>query len=226
MTTAQQTPIQLIDEGQRLVHSLAARIHRGLSPRIELDDLIQYGQLGLAEAARDFDESQGCRFITFAFYRVRGAIYDGLSKMSWSSRARHKRLRYEQMANLALSEAGDAPAAASLLEDARWLRGATEKLSVIFWAVFEGLSEVESQVEDSQLPPAATVADREIHEKLSELIDALPHEERALVRATYFEGQTLKEAADRLEISKSWASRLHAKALESLARSLRRMGMD
>ena len=226
MSTAQQTPIQLIDEGQRLVHSLAARIHRGLNPRIELDDLIGYGQVGLAEAARDFDESQGCQFITFAFYRVRGAIYDGLSKMSWSSRAHHKRMRYEQMANLALSEAGDAPAAASLLEDARWLRGATEKLSVIFFALFDGLSGAESQVVDSHLPPAATAADREIQEKVRLLVEALPDEERTLIQATYFEGQTLKEAADRLEISKSWASRLHAKALDSLARSLRRMGME
>ena len=45
---------------------------------------------------------------------------------------------------------------------------------------------------------------------------------RQLVQATYFEGCTLKEAGERLGISKAWASRLHARALDQLARALKR----
>ena len=233
MSAAQQTQFELIEEGQRLVHSLAAKIHRGLPSRFELDDLVGYGQIGLAEAARDFDAAQGNKFTTFAFYRVRGAIYDGLSKMSWTSRARYNRLRYEQMANLALSEereGSEASPAASLLEDARWLRSATEKLTVVFLAFLQDDGQEEgageSQIPDPESLPAATAAAREINEKLHALIAALPDEERLLIRATYFEGDTLQEAANKLGISKSWASRLHAKTLETLARSLRRFGMD
>jgi RNA polymerase sigma factor FliA len=234
MSAAQSIPAELIDEGQRLVHSLAKKIHRGLPARFELDDLVGYGQIGLAEAARDFEAAQGNKFTTFAFYRVRGAIYDGLSKMSWTSRARYNRLRYEQMANLALSEereGDEASPSASLLEDARWLRSATEKLTVIFLAFLQddGKEEEgagESQIPDPESPPAVTAAAREINEKLHALIAALPDEERLLIRATYFEGDTMQEAANRLGISKSWASRLHAKTLETLARSLRRYGMD
>ncbi|MCE9527087.1 MAG: sigma-70 family RNA polymerase sigma factor [Planctomycetales bacterium] len=229
--TRQPISADLIGEGQRLVHSLAAKIHRGLPSRFELDDLVGYGQIGLTEAARDFDAAQGSKFTTFAFYRVRGAIYDGLSKMSWTSRARYNRLRYEQMANLALSEEGvGSEAAASLLDDVRWLRSATEKLTVVFLAFLQddgqGEGDGESQIPDPEAPPAATAAAREINEKLHALIAALPEEERLLIRATYFEGDTLQEAANKLGISKSWASRLHAKTLETLARSLRRYGMD
>ena len=233
MSTAQQLPAELIDEGQGLVFSLATKIHRGLPSRFELDDLVGYGQIGLAEAARDFDPSQGAKFTTFAFYRVRGAIYDGLSKMSWTSRSRYNRLRYEQMANAALSEQQDASEsspATGLLEDAQWLRAATEKLTVVFLAFLQddeqGEGEAESQILDSESPPAATAASREIHEKLHTLIDSLPSDEQQLIRATYFEGNTLKEAADKLGISKSWASRLHAKTLDTLARPLRRYGME
>lgn len=233
MSAAQPISAELIDEGQRLVHSLAARIHRGLPSRFELDDLVGYGQVGLAEAARDFHAEQGCKFTSFAFYRVRGAIYDGLSKMSWTSRARYNRLRYEQMANLALSEereGSEASPSASLLEDARWLRSATEKLTVVFLAFLQddaqGEGDAESQIPDPESPPAVTAAAREINEKLHALIDALPQDEQMLIRATYFEGETLQEAASKLGISKSWASRLHAKTLETLARSLRRFGLD
>jgi len=233
MSAGQAISTSLIEEGQRLVHSLARKIHRGLPPRFELDDLVGYGQIGLAEAARDFDAAQGSKFTTFAFYRVRGAIYDGLSKMSWTSRARYNRLRYDQMANLALSEereASQASPSAGLLEDARWLRSATEKLTVVFLAFLQddGQDEGagESQIPDPESLPAATAAAREINEKLHALIADLPDDERLLIRATYFEGDTLQEAAGKLGISKSWASRLHAKTLENLARSLRRYGMD
>ncbi len=55
MTTSSDNVEQLIEENQGLVRSLAATIHRKLPPYVELDDLIAYGQVGLAEAARDFD---------------------------------------------------------------------------------------------------------------------------------------------------------------------------
>jgi len=67
----------------------------------------------------------------------------------------------------------------------------------------------------------ATALNREMNEKLHKLIDQLPPEAGTLIRATYFEGLTLQEAGRKLGISKSWASRLHARTLQRLARSLR-----
>ena len=62
------TNSELMEQGQPLVYSLAAKIHRSIPMRIDLDDLIAYGELGLAEAARDFDPEVGTRFTTFAYY--------------------------------------------------------------------------------------------------------------------------------------------------------------
>jgi RNA polymerase sigma factor for flagellar operon FliA len=81
-------------------------------------------------------------------------------------------------------------------------------------------------VEDvASLSPPAIVVERETHQKLHELIDALPSESRELIRAAYFEGLTLTEAGQRLGIGKAWASRLHARALKRLARALRLAGV-
>jgi len=44
----------------------------------------------------------------------------------------------------------------------------------------------------------------------------LPERERALVQGFYFDGRQFDEVAKELGISKSWASRLHAKALDLL----------
>ena len=231
MTMADDVYRGFIEQGQALVRSLAAKIARNVPMPVDLEDLIADGQVGLAEAAREFDAGRGVQFTTFAYYRIRGAIYDGISKMSWTSRARYRRHRYEQMANAALAEANAMSAAAAsttLDEDAHWFRSVTEKLAVIHLASRgdERGGIRESSLEDPRASPAATVAGREICQKLRDLVGTLPPTERRIVEMVYFDGLTLQEAANRLGISKSWASRLHARTLENLARSLRRMGAE
>src|SRR5687767_10234121 len=63
----------LFDSCQGLVRSLAWRIQTKMGRMVELDDLIAYGQLGLVEAARNFDAGRGLAFTTFAHYRIRGS---------------------------------------------------------------------------------------------------------------------------------------------------------
>ena len=54
---------------------------------------------------------------------------------------------------------------------------------------------------------------------------ALPDSERTLVERHYFAGETLEQAAASIGLSKSWGSRLHARAIEAIARELRRLGV-
>jgi RNA polymerase sigma factor for flagellar operon FliA len=225
MTAVDKTRQELIDKGQALVYSLVAKIGRSIPVRVDRDDLVAYGQLGLAEAARDFDPEQGVQFTTFAYYRVRGAIYDGLSKMSWTSRARYNRMRYDQMANEALLQAADSRESDSLEGEAGWLGGLTERLAVVYLAANRD-DDQEPGITDSAFSPPKIVAFREVNQRLRDLIQELPTVERQLIMMTYFEGHTLQKAADRLGISKSWASRLHAKTLATLARQLRQLGVS
>ncbi len=223
---------ELIRDGQALVHSLATKIHRNIPVKVDWNDLVGYGEVGLAEAARDFDPDQGTRFTTFAYYRVRGSIYDGLSKMTWTSRARYRRHRYQQMANEVLAEEAEKSQPneqSSLDEEARWLRNVTDKLAVVYLTSQQGREDEgadESVFEDRAAPAPAVVAQNELFEKLHELVDALPLQSAELIRTVYFEGATLQAAANRMGISKSWASRLHSRTLEQLAASLHRMNAD
>ncbi len=227
MTASCETQEQLIETCQNLVHSLAVTIHRKLPPNVELEDLVAYGQVGLAEAARDFNPARGSRFSTYAYYRIRGAIYDGLSKMAWLSRSQYNRVRSEQMANEVLQAEGGKSTAAEeggTRSDVRWLRNTTRALAVVYLATSSDLEEESGRasLEDRSVPGAPELAmSREMADKLHDLIDGLPSEPRHLIRSVYFEGLTLQEAGNRLNISKSWASRLHAKTLQRLARSLR-----
>lgn len=233
MTTTERSTRALIESCQGLVKAIAARVHSNTPPHIELDDLIGYGEIGVAEAAREFDPERGVRFSTFAYHRIRGAIYDGLSKMSWMNRAQYKRLRYEQMADEILRYGKEAARTEStpptIQHDAQRFRRMTDQLFVVYLSTrAEGGDEGgEVSVEDpSAHTPEATAAMRECCDMIRKLIGSLAPDARALIRATYFEGLTLKEAADRFGKSKSWASRLHAKTLEQMAQRLRRLGLQ
>ncbi|MCU0959999.1 MAG: sigma-70 family RNA polymerase sigma factor [Pirellulaceae bacterium] len=223
MTTSQLTREERIAAGQPLVRALALRIFRNIPVRMELDDLIAYGEVGLAEAARDYDAEKGAQFTTFAYYRIRGAIYDGLAKMTWTSRAYYNRLRYERMAAQALREAAEAE---SSEDDAQWFGNLTAKLGVIYLISHSdtGGGIRDSTIEDPHVGGPALLARREIAELLRTLVAQLPMPERRLIQAVYFEGATLQQAARQTGMSKSWASRLHARVLEQLARELRRRG--
>lgn len=216
---------QRIEENQGLVLSLAKSIHRKLPPQIGMDDLIAYGQLGLAEAAKSFQDDKGASFSTFAYYRIRGAIYDGISKMSWNSHAARMQNKYQRMAADTLeSDAADRnPEGANFQENAKWIGNLTEKLAMIYLASHgEDTQNAFQAVADARASrPEERMENEEIQNLLQSLLNTLAPQEQDLIRMTYYEGRSLKEAADHFGKSKSWASRLHQAILERLARALR-----
>jgi RNA polymerase sigma factor for flagellar operon FliA len=180
--------------------------------------------VGLAEAAREYDPEHRTQFTTFAYYRIRGAILDGLSRLAWFDHSDYNRGRYEQFADEALDPEhgveGGPSDGAKLNEDVRWFKKATGALAVVYLMCHNGRGGGDQEVESIQRSPVETAIRTEIAEKLRRLVDGLPSDARELIRGAYFEGLSLKEAGERIGISKAWASRLHARTLQQLARAL------
>jgi RNA polymerase sigma factor for flagellar operon FliA len=66
------------DDHLPMVYKLAAQVHRSLGRKGELDDLVSFGVEGLMRALERFDPARGCAFSTYAYPRIRGAIWDGV----------------------------------------------------------------------------------------------------------------------------------------------------
>lgn len=226
MSSGRPNPDELVFGHQGLVRVIARGIHRSFPSYIELDDLVGYGQVGLAQAARDFDANRGIQFSTFAYYRIRGAILDGANQMNWLKRTVRAGDSYERMSGDVLAtDAGDSAAALAPANDGDWVGGVGGKLAMVYFLSQAG-DEANPNVEvaDHQAEmPLESLLDDELRHWLRALIEELPDDARQLVRSTYFEGKTLKEAGEAIGISKAWASRLHAKALDQLARGLKRV---
>ena len=222
MTDASVSKERLVEECQGLVRFLAQQVRSRTPSWVEMDDLVGYGQVGLMQAARDFDPTQGTKFSTYAYYRIRGAIFDGVNKLTWCRSTRDAESKYDQLTDSAIQmTSANSPPSDSVAQEASWLSRTAGALAVSYLAAADGSGRTADVVDPAARAPWSGMVQRETHLQLSQAIDRLPADAAALVRAVYYEDQTLQEAADRLKISKSWASRMHARALEQLARHMK-----
>lgn len=65
--------IEILNKYERLVHKLARKF-AFTANTFTHEDLVQEGRIGLLQALRTYDPLQGTKFITWAYYHVRGAI--------------------------------------------------------------------------------------------------------------------------------------------------------
>jgi RNA polymerase sigma factor for flagellar operon FliA len=190
---------EFIAQHERMVHGLANRLRRELSLRGDLDDLIAFGFGGLLEAQHRFDPSRGVRFQTFAYHRVRGAMLDGVRKMSQLPRRAHERFQ---------AAAETTPTAAPTALDKAFTRMGALSTATVFQGRFGNES------------PEAVLLKNESITRLLQALPSLSPRQRVLVRGFYFEGRSIDAMARELGISKSWASRLHTNALRELRDAL------
>ena len=101
-----------------LVHKTALHIKARLPDYVELEELVQIGMVGLLEAAKSFDASQGADLGTFASKRIRGAILDEVRKRSPLSRADSSHIKAEeQVVEQFLAKHGRPPTATEIASE-------------------------------------------------------------------------------------------------------------
>lgn len=73
-----------------LVKTLANSVYRKMAANVELDDLVQYGAMGLIDALNKYDKNKCDEIRPYLLIRIKGAIYDGIRSDSWFPRGREK----------------------------------------------------------------------------------------------------------------------------------------
>jgi RNA polymerase sigma factor for flagellar operon FliA len=213
-----------------LVEILARQLGRTVGSHVDLGDLMSYGREGLLDAARRFDPERGVPFRAYASYRVRGAMVDGMRSMARLPRRIHERLRALESANVfnegRLEDLGAPAAAGSVRAEAD--RVLSEHLAGMATAMAMGLVSKGAHGEEGELIGVAgdenaeeALAKAELVAVVRDAIEGLPREEAELVRRHYLEGERFDLVAAELGLSKSWASRLHTRAIGRLTKRLK-----
>ncbi|MES2938202.1 MAG: sigma-70 family RNA polymerase sigma factor [Pseudomonadota bacterium] len=189
---------------------------------IEFDEYLQLARLGMIEAMERFDPDVGAQFRTFAARRMHGAILDGLERATEKQQQIAVRQRLLAERRDALKEvAGDAAATGRGTPPQVLQYVAEAGLAFALAWVLDGTGMVEAPERARDLPFYRSVELRELRERLLELVQALPAQERRVIHAHYLQEQPFDQIAAMLGLSKGRISQLHRGALRHLRESMR-----
>jgi RNA polymerase sigma factor for flagellar operon FliA len=224
---------KLVANHIELVKIIASAIRNNLPPHVELDDLVQAGALGLIDAARKYDSRKGVEFKTYAKYRIRGAILDGLRQVDTASRdARKRQKQIEQVTRELAYELGRSPnddeiAVAMGISVGR-LRQSRMHINAVSTAQEGAVAgrpvNREPTVDPSQQPDSVCARERR-RELLDAAMQSLPERSRAIIHLYYRSELTMREIGNRFGVNESRISQIHKRALETMAGALRAIGV-
>jgi RNA polymerase sigma factor for flagellar operon FliA len=218
-----------------LVDFVSNRLAIGLPKNIYKEDLVSYGIMGLIDAIEKFDYQRGLQFETYASWRIRGAIIDGLRQGDWvprSVREKAKKIEdaYQKLEQKHLRSVTDVEISQYLqITEAEFQQMVQDVAITTICSIDEPIREEESEtrlsllIDEKAKNPEDKVNEFFLKETLAKAIERLTEKERIVVSLFYFDELSLSEIAEVMSLSPSRISQLHSKAILRLRGTLGRM---
>lgn len=206
----------LIEKYSSLVKILAASLFaKRFDDEVEFDDFFQYGMVGLIQSLDRYEPGKGAAFQTFATYRIRGAILNGLEKETerHEQYAFRARLRKERIESVTSTEGSVRQS--SLFEE---LVEVALGLAICYMLEDTGLVQNPARENCEQIYDSKEMSI--LRSRLLESIEILPEREKLIISEHYFEHNGFNEIADKLGLSKGRVSQIHKRALQMLREKL------
>jgi len=200
-----------------LVKFVAGRLSAGLPKRVETNDLVSAGVVGLVQAIDRYSPTAGVKFESYAVPRIRGAILDSLRALDWVPRSVRARSRQVEVAIAELQNEFGRPAT-----DAEIAIGPLDHVALDR----EAAGAAVRAADRGEGQPSQNVEEQELRTAMREAITTLPEREQAVIVLYYEDGLTLAEIGEALGVTESRISQIHAKAVLQLRSRLQRAGLD
>lgn len=228
---------EIIAEYLPYVNRIVNRIATHLPPTVDVDDLVNVGIIGLIQAIERYDPARDNKFMTYAVFRIKGAVLSELRSRDFLGRTTRKKIRNLEKAYLKLEqqlgrEADDEEVAREMEMDLDQFYQ-VKRMSSISFISFEEIG-VSTQEEketlmgylnsDGSEDALSLTTIKEIKNTLAKHIENLPEKERLVVSMYYSDEMTMKEIGLALDITESRVSQIHSQAVLRLRSKLRKDG--
>lgn len=224
---------QLISEYLPYVKRIVHRIAVHLPSTIDIDDLMNVGVIGLIQSVDRYDPKRDNKFMTYAAFRIKGAVLSELRSRDFLSRSNRRKIRDLENTYLKLEqklgrEVEDVEVAQEMGVNVEQVYR-TKQMSNISFISFEELG-YSSRDEKEKLMSHLVEDDdaltltrlKEIKEAVARAIEQLPEKERLVISLYYLEELTMKETGKVLNITESRVSQIHSQAVRRLRAKLRK----
>jgi len=182
----------------------------------EKDELVGIGYLGVVEAAERFDPLRGVPFKPYATIRVRGALLDGLSKITGLSRSGFQKARALR-ALTDYREEDEIRRRAEGSPDEKLAEVFEQAASAAFVYRLSLCAESGEELLGSDAETPEEVASRqEVAVLLKHGVKKLPEKERLVIEEYYFHHRTFDKIGEKHSMSKGWVSKIHRRAVAQL----------
>ncbi len=230
---------RLVEANLRFVVSYSKR-YRGLG--LSFLDLIHEGNLGLMEAAKRFDPDRNVKFISYAVWWIRQAIFHALSEHSRVFRLPQKMSsQVSRIGNAREQLAAELSRAPTTAEVAKKTDLSEQEVEALLLISGEDLSLSSTVGEDGGMELGDTLEQETIPsvelelirssfaEKTREMVSELDDKERAVIEMRFgLDGEdprTLQEIGETLRLSRERIRQIESKAKEKLRRSQAAQGL-
>lgn len=221
---------ELTEANLRFVVSIAKQY---ANQGVALEDLINEGNVGLIRAAKGFDESKGCRFITYAVWWIRQAILQALAEQSRIVRLPLNRVGELYKMGRAARELGHSlgrnPSTNEIADELDVSRGDVEGMMSIHSThlsldspVYEGSDKTFQEMisDDEDVPPDEAVVQTAMKRSVASMLDILDQRERTIIQLFFGintdRRHTLAEIGRTMGISRERVRQLKNRAISKL----------
>lgn len=229
---------RLINDHLPHVKRIVNRIAVHIPPSVDIDDLITAGVIGLIEAADRYDPSRDNKFMTYATFRIRGAVLSELRSRDFLSRLNRKKSRelkkaYFEMEQKLGREVTDEEVAEKLGLDLEELH----EIKTISSISFIGFEELGYSPKEDRAKLMSYLADgatddgfsltgmKEMEAAIASAVEKLPEKEKLVISLYYWDELTMKEIGNVLDITESRVSQIHSQAIFHLRGKLENEGL-
>jgi RNA polymerase sigma factor FliA len=218
----------LVKKYMPLVSYHVGRISVGLPKNVSREDLKSLGLMGLLDALQRFDPTRDLKFDTYASFRVRGAIIDGLRKEDWlprSTRDKAKKIeaKIEELEQKLLRHVTAEEIANELnLTENEVNQTIHEHMFANVLSIDEQLKDDDHESQSFSLKdeksksPEEHLLKGEGVKELENVIKKLSEKEQMVLSLFYKEELTLTEIGQVMSLSTSRISQIHSKAIFKL----------
>jgi len=215
-----------------LVRTIARGLIRRYGLRVEFDDLVSDGTVGLIEAVGRFDPTRGVPFAAFAERRIRGAMLDAIRGSDGNPRGvRDRRNLIERTRNQLCHQLGRRPDRSEMAEALKLSHEAYDQLvdgSVVVQLhhldapdIAEGTRTLADHIPCTKPNVLDRWVESEKQEAVSTAVTKLPERERKVVQLYFGEGVKYREIGRRLGVTESRVSQIRTKAVTRIRKQVR-----
>ncbi|AKG04557.1 MULTISPECIES: FliA/WhiG family RNA polymerase sigma factor [Salimicrobium] len=226
---------ELVAQYEYLINYQVQRVSQHLPQSVSREEIRSLAYFGLYDALKKFELSRNLKFVTYASFRIKGSIIDGLRKEDWLPRTvRDKAKKIEKTAEQLEQNFGRQPAPEEIAEVLNMRPEEVEETTRDVY--FSNVLSVEEKPhddggdykegagylvpEDLENSPDEQAVKGENIRELTEEIKMLNEKERLVLSLFYEEELSLTEIGEVMNLTTSRISQIHGRAIFKLREAL------